>query len=172
MRRWRWTERTFDFDFPVEKWPDLLERLRGTPARVADMVRGVDEAILIRSDDAGWSAKQNLGHLIDLGYLPMRRIEQILAGEATLIGADMTNARTSAAPHNDMPTDILIATFAKERAQLVTRFESLDQDDWAKSALHPRLQQPMRIVDIAYFDSEHDDYHLARMRQLIKQFGD
>ena len=28
----------------------------------------------------------------------------------------------------------------------------------------------MRIVDIAYFDSEHDDYHLARISELIRTF--
>jgi hypothetical protein len=28
----------------------------------------------------------------------------------------------------------------------------------------------MRIVDIACFHGEHDDYHLARIRELIVQF--
>lgn len=26
----------------------------------------------------------------------------------------------------------------------------------------------MRIVDIAHFNAEHDDYHLARIRELIR----
>ena len=30
---WPWFERKFDFGFPVEKYPDIIERLRGTPAR-------------------------------------------------------------------------------------------------------------------------------------------
>jgi hypothetical protein len=34
--------------------------------------------------------------------------------------------------------------------------------------LHPRLQQPLRIVDIAYFDAEHDDYHLGRIGELLR----
>lgn len=28
----------------------------------------------------------------------------------------------------------------------------------------------MSIVDIVYFDSEHDDYHLARVGELIRKF--
>jgi hypothetical protein len=31
MPRWPWIERTFNFDYPAEKWPDLLARVRGTP---------------------------------------------------------------------------------------------------------------------------------------------
>ncbi len=171
MARWRWTDRSFDLSFPIEKWPDLLERVRGTPARVASMVHGIDEGLLARSDGKGWTVKQNLGHLIDLGYLPLQRIEQILAGEAELIGADMTNAKTNQANHNVVSIDELLAAFSSERQNLVSKFESLSDEDWGKSALHPRLRQPMRIVDIAYFDSEHDDYHLARMRQLIKSLS-
>lgn len=168
MSLWKWTDRRFSMDFPPEKWPDLLERVRGTPARAAAMVDGMSEEQLSASDGKGWSAKQNLGHLIDLGYLPMRRIEQILAGEKTLIGADMTNAKTNAADHNGTPIAVLLDAFRRERAALVERFEALDAADWAKSAMHPRLEVPMRIVDIAYFDSEHDDYHLARMRAMIR----
>ncbi len=49
--------------------------------------------------------------------------------------------------------------------------EELDETDWDKSATHPRLGQPMRIVDIVYFFSEHDDYHLARIGELIRNFA-
>lgn len=168
MPLWKWTDRHFAMDFPPRKWPDLLERLRGAPPRAAAMVAGVPEEVLAKSDGKGWSAKQNLGHLIDLGYLPVKRIEQILAGEKTLIGADMTNKATHEADHNNTPIATLLARFEAERSQLVTRFESLEAGDWEKSAIHPRLQMPMRIVDIAYFDSEHDDYHLARMREVIR----
>jgi hypothetical protein len=37
--------------------------------------------------------------------------------------------------------------------------------------VHPRLQQPMRVVDMAFFVAEHDDHHLARMTQLARMFG-
>jgi hypothetical protein len=34
--------------------------------------------------------------------------------------------------------------------------------------LHPRLQQPMRLVDHLVFVGEHDDHHLVRMWELSK----
>jgi hypothetical protein len=171
MARWKWVERKFTFDFPPSKLPDLLERVRGTPARVEELVRGVPRDLLTRSDGRGWSVQQNIGHLVDLGYLPLRRIEQILAGEGTLVGADMTNQKTNEAAHNARDIAELLAEFRAERALLVRRFESLEEPDWEKAALHPRLRQPMRIVDIAYFDSEHDDYHLARISELARNLG-
>jgi hypothetical protein len=138
---------------------------------VEALVQGLPPGLLIRSHGGGWSIQQNIGHLIDLGYLPLKRIDQILAGEETLIAADMSNAATNSARHNERPIDELLAEFRRDRAELVARFESLDESDWAKSALHPRLKTPMRIVDIACFDSEHDDYHLARISELIRTFS-
>jgi len=169
MPSWKWIERTFRFDFPVEKWPDLLERVRGTPGRIEERVRGLSrEQLTWRPSEGGWSIQENIGHLLDLGYLPLRRLEQILAGEATLIAADMSNQATQAANHNARPIAELLAAFRADRAKLVARFEGLSDADWARSALHPRLAQPMRIVDIAYFDAEHDDYHLGRIGERIR----
>ncbi len=172
MPKWPWVERAFRFDYPVAKWPDLLERVRGTPARIEERVRGLSrEALTRRPPRGGWTIQENVGHLIDLGYLPLRRIEQILAGEPTLIAADISNRKTNEAAHNERDLAHLLADFRADRAKLVARFETLREDDWAKSALHPRLKQPMRIVDIAYFDAEHDDYHLGRIGELIRAWA-
>ena len=153
---------------PLAERIKIAQRLRGTPARVQELIRSVPADRLTARPDAGWSIQQNIGHLIDLGYLPMNRIEQILGGEEVLIAVDMTNKRTNQANHNDREIAELLAELRAERGRLVARLEALSQEDWAKSALHPRIKQPMRIVDIVYFDSEHDDYHLARIRELIR----
>jgi len=169
MPKWTWIERTFRFDYPVSKWPDLLERVRGTPARLEErLARILREVLIYKPPGGGWSIQENVGHLIDLGYLPMERIEQILAGEKELIAADMGNQKTNQGHHNQRHLGDLLAEFRADRARLVARFESLTEDDWGKSALHPRIKQPMRIVDIAYFDSEHDDYHLGRIGELLR----
>ena len=35
-----WFERKFEFSFPVELFPNLCARLRGTPARLDEALRG------------------------------------------------------------------------------------------------------------------------------------
>ena len=172
MAKWTWVERKFSFDFPAGKWPDLLERVRGTPARLEDRLKGLEPGLLTRRPEGGgWSIQQNVVHVIELGYLPMQRIKQIMAGENTLIAADMTNKKTNETDHNARGIGELLADFRAERMALVSLFESLSDADWGSAALHPRLKQPMRIVDIAYFDSEHDDYHLGRIGELIRAVG-
>ena len=109
MANWPWIERTFALDFPAAKFPDLLERVRGTPARVEARVRGLSADVLTRKDGKGWSIQENIGHLLDLGYLPLRRIEQILAGEAELVAADMTNRKTHEAGYDDRPLVTVLA---------------------------------------------------------------
>ncbi len=37
MQRTKWVERKFNFDFPVGLFPTILERLRGTSARLKEM---------------------------------------------------------------------------------------------------------------------------------------
>lgn len=170
MAKWSWVERTFEFGFPVSKWPDLLERLRGTPARLEDRLRGLPREVLTHQPvHGGWSIQENVGHLLDLGYLAPTRIDQILAGETALIAADMNNLKTNQARHNERNIADLLNAFRRERETLVRKFESLNDEDWGKSGIHPRLKQPMRIVDIAFFDSEHDDYHLGRIGELLRR---
>ena len=53
--------------------------------------------------------------------------------------------------------------------KLVRRLEQLDADRFGQTAIHPRLEQPMRIVDLIYFMAEHDDYHLARITELASR---
>jgi hypothetical protein len=50
----------------------------------------------------------------------------------------------------------------------VERLEGFDADLFARSALHPRLNVQMRLVDMLFFQAEHDDYHLARISELKK----
>lgn len=164
-----WVQRKFDLNYPAEKFYDLLERLRGTPARTEDLVKDLTQEQLITKVDDGWTIQQNIGHLIDLGYLPRTRLMQILAGETELIPADMTNRQTNEANHNERKIADLLADFRTERMELVAEFEKLGPEEWGKSARHPRINQQMRIVDIVYFDSEHDDYHLARISALRRR---
>jgi len=39
----------------------------------------------------------------------------------------------------------------------------LDHAVFSQTLLHPRLQQPLRLVDHLYFVAEHDDHHLAKI---------
>jgi uncharacterized damage-inducible protein DinB len=164
----RWTDRRFEFTTPVEQLPAVLERLRGTPARVEEKLRALPPAVLTRRDGEAWSIQEHLGHLLDLDELHLGRIDDFLAGAAVLRPADPENRKTHEAGHNRRDVEHLLRDFRRERRRFVERLEGLDRAQLERTALHPRLRQPMSVVDMAWFVAEHDDHHLARMTQLTE----
>jgi uncharacterized damage-inducible protein DinB len=164
----RWFDRRFAFDLPAEMFPFVVERLRGTPARIEDKVRGLSPAVLTRRDGDAWSIQEQIGHLLDLDELHAGRLDDFLAGAPVLRAADLTNRKTAEAGHNQRPLADLLAAFRRERAAFVARLDAWDLRTMSRTALHPRLQQPMRVLDMAFFTAEHDDHHLARMTELAR----
>lgn len=166
-----WFERKFNFAYPVEHYPDIIERVRGTPARVAERVAGLPREVLIRKEGNTWSIQENVGHLIDLDELHAARIDDFLAGEKVLRAADTTNRRTHEAGHDQRQMADILAEFRRVRFAFVDRVEKLTHADFSRVSEHPRLKQAMRLVDSLYFVAEHDDYHLARITELIRLFA-
>ena len=63
----------------------------------------------------------------------------------------------------------LLADFRRARDELVCRLEAFSEGGAGVTALHPRLRVAMNLVDVAYFVAEHDDYHLARITELLRE---
>jgi hypothetical protein len=112
--------------------------------------------------------QENAGHLLDLESLVWQRVDEYVAGSETLHAADMSNRKTYGASHNNVSVNTILNSFRSARHELVHRLESLDDEIFARSALHPRLNVQMRLVDMLFFQAEHDDYHLARISELKK----
>lgn len=171
MPKLPWFERKFSFDFPVETYPDIIERFRGTPARLEEKLRAIPPNILTRREREGsWSIQENAGHLLDLEPLWDSRLTDFLAGRPTLTAADLTNRATHEADHNARPIADILDAFRAERTRQAARLDELSEADFARTALHPRLQTPMRLIDAVTFVCCHDDYHLARMTELLRHF--
>ena len=163
-----WFERKFEFNFPVEMHPNLCARLRGTPARLEEMVRGAGRQALIRKPEGKWSALEQAGHLLDLESLWLARVDDYLRGGSELTVADLRNRKTDEANHNARRAEEILKEFRDARFQLVKKVETTDSSLFARAMLHPRLKQPMRLVDHLFFAAEHDDHHLACIWELLK----
>lgn len=167
-----WLERTFDFNSPVELHPDLIERLRGAPPRLEDQLSALPSAILTRKpNDGEWSIQENAGHLLDLEPLPAQRLDDFLADRETLSPWAGNNDATDASNHNQQDIASILRKFRAARSALAARLDGLAPPDFARTAIHPRLNKPMRLVDILEFHAQHDDYHLARISQLIRRLS-
>jgi uncharacterized damage-inducible protein DinB len=169
MEQVKWFERSFDFTSTQNIFPSILERLRGTPARLEEKLQTTNPALLTRKVDNTWSIKENLGHLSDLEPLWQQRLDEFLNGKPELSPTDLLNKRTNFANHNQTALEDLLARFRQLRKETVIRLEAIDEATVFKSALHPRLKMPMRTMDHFLFVADHDDHHLARMTELIRK---
>ena len=91
----------------------------------------------------------------------MTRIEDFLGSAGTLTVADLSNRKTHEANHNCVEAAQILKQFRAERLRLLERVQGIDASLLARTLVHPRLKQPMRLVDHLYFVAEHDDHHLA-----------
>jgi uncharacterized damage-inducible protein DinB len=164
-----WIERKFEFNFPVGFFPVIIERLRGTSPHIEIIVDNKTKEELSHKTGEKWSVKEQVGHLFDLEELWYGRIEDFLSGKETLRSADMSNSKTHGAHHNKKDIEELLQQFSSARNKLIEKVEDMDETTASLTALHPRLQKPMRLVDLLFFIAEHDDHHLAKMRDLLNR---
>jgi len=172
MEQVKWFDRKFNFDCNENIFPSVIERLAGTPARLEEKMKTIPPRLLTERMGSTWTIKENIGHLIDLEPLWQGRFEDIKNGKNELRPTDLQNTRTSMAGHNEIPVDQLLLGFRNIRQQTLIGLEDIDEETVFKSALHPRLQTPMRTQDLFLFVADHDDHHLARITQLLKMFSD
>jgi len=165
----KWFERKFEFITPVELFPNVLERLRGTPARLEEKLLAIPGPLRTKPDGDGWSIQEHAGHLIDLDELHYGRLLDFEAGVKELRPADLQNKKTYEAGHNEKRAEDICAEFRRERAKFVQKAESLSREMWSRTGTHPRLQQPMRLIDMCIFVAEHDDHHLMRMSEIERR---
>lgn len=163
-----WLEYRWNFDFPAGMYRAVLGRLRGTPARLEELLRGESREAVRRKPGGKWSALEQVGHLLTLERLHAARVEQYLRGETELMAADMSNRATEEARYNEREAGELLREFRAAREEMLRGLDALRLEDAERVARHPRLGVPMRLVDLCYFCAEHDDHHVAVICQMLK----
>ncbi len=146
----KWLDRRFAYEPPAGEFPAIVERLRGTPARVEEKAIRIREAQRLRKHGEEWSIQEHLGHLVDLEDLWARRTEELVTGALELSAA------------------AIVAEFRVARGRWVDRLDGVTDADVVRTSLHPRLKRPMRLIDLCFFVAEHDDHHLAIVTRLAR----
>lgn len=162
-----WFARSFPFPVSAELIPNIASRLRGTPARLEELLRGIDPDLAKAKLEDNWSIQEHVGHLGDIEPLWLSRVENYVSGSNELTPTDLQNKQTDAANHNVQPLDQTLRRFRDARATLLRRVENLDIKSLTSSILHPRLHGPMGVSDHLYFVAEHDDHHLATIHSML-----
>ena len=168
----RWFDRPFTLGMPTHLFPNVVERVRGTPARLEERIETIDPGSWSRAADGRWSIQENVGHLLDLEPLWLGRLQDLEEGHDVLREADLENRKTHEAAHDHTEMTDLLARFRAARAEIVEHLDALGSGDLERTALHPRLKQPMTVTDLFFFVAEHDDHHLARITAIAREAAD
>lgn len=162
-----WFERKFDFNFPVGLFPVIVQRLSGTILQLDALLRNIPDEILNKKQGSSWSVKEVVGHLYDLEELWSGRIDDFLEHKEFLRVADLNNTKTHNANHNSKTIAELLDQFSFARNSLIWKIENFDEATVLLTALHPRLKQPMRLIDALFFIAEHDDHEQTKISKLL-----
>ncbi len=132
-----WLDRKFPIGLPADLVPVIVERLRGTPARLEDRLKSLPTDTLTRRLGNTWSIQENAGHLLDLESLMLQRVQDFVARRSESTGADLENRRTHEANHDAEALADILGGFHRTRADLVTLVEAMDDVVFSNTALHP-----------------------------------
>jgi uncharacterized damage-inducible protein DinB len=169
MNTSKWFDRKFDFRFGPGEYTIIYQRLQQAPDTLAHLLLDKPDHLLSHQPGGKWSVKEHTGHLVILESLWRTRIHDIMEKKPVLTPADLDNKSTSEALFNKYPITELLQGFLEERRITLSLLDSLNATDQDHTSMHPRLQQPMRMIDVMYFTAEHDNHHIAVARELVKR---
>jgi uncharacterized damage-inducible protein DinB len=171
MDREKWFDKKFRFELSNENYGSVLMKLRENPDRISKLVSSLSPEVLTKKIDSKWSIQENVGHLIDLEELHDGRIDDFIQRKERLRPADLNNRKTDEANHNSKNISDLLKQLKEVRESFVKRLKHLDEKTLLHSAIHPRLNQPMRPIDMAQFVLEHDEHHIGTIEALINEIS-
>ena len=162
----KWFERKFDFDFGPEHYAAIYLQLKQAPERLRQAIDGLEAAVLTHQPNGAWSIKEHIGHISIMEPIWRVRFHDIDEGAPVLSPADLTNQATTEAKFNLRNIKGLLDQLVAERMTTLALLDNLNMLDESRTSLHPRMQQPMRMIDLAYFVAEHDEHHILRIREI------
>lgn len=145
----------------------LLERIRGTHARMADLLRDQPLERLHLRVQGRWSVLEHTAHLIALQDRFEPRVDDFEEQRRSLCAIRMDGQDSELGLQRVRRLGDVLEEFKLKRLAFSRRVEGFGQAVQEHIALHPCKGQPMRAVDMLLWLAEHDDHHLATMRALL-----
>ena len=154
-------------DPPRRSAPEIVTALASTPDDFARLIDGKsDEALSQPATDGEWGVVEILPHLRDWEEVYLGWFHQMLADEGIAL-ADVDDSLW-AIDHDYANEHVpgALARFADLREEVVHLLEALDDDAWAREAIHPRLGR-VTLHQLADRMCDHDARHIEQARDAL-----
>jgi len=166
-----WSQRKLPFGRSAEELPVLLERVLGTPARLAQLTSHEPVERLSLRRQGSWSALEHIGHLIHLQDRMDERVDDFAAHRSCLCRIDLAGQAAILSGYTARALGDVLEEFRLKRVYFVDRVCRLDPGALRHKAQHPCGSETMSVADMVLYLAEHDDHHLALMRRLLLHPG-
>jgi len=117
-----------------------------------------------------WCVLEHVGHLIHLDERMEDRVDDFMARRNTLCNIDLVDQTPIIEGHRRRDPGDLFEEFRLNRVALVERIRNMDPGALRHRAMHPCRGITMGPVDLVMYLAEHDDHHLALMRNLLDRY--
>jgi hypothetical protein len=167
MRITPWAERQLSFGKGLEELPVMLERVKGTTARLRNLTSHVPRERLLLRPYGQWSVVDHIGHLIYLQDRSEEHVDDFVSRRNELCQIDLSDQASILDLHRRQELGDLIEEFRLKRDYFVRRIQDMDPGALRHQALNRCRGVRMTIVDTILYVAEHDDHHLASMRNIL-----
>ena len=145
----------------------LLERVRGTSARIAAMFARQPVENLHLQVVGKWSVLEHVGHLITLQDRFEGRATDFEQRRSSLCDINLADQQAILQGHRLRSVGDVLEEFRLKRLAFASRVQRFHQSVLEHVAYHPCQNVRMRPVDMLLWIAEHDDHHLASIRQTL-----
>jgi hypothetical protein len=126
------------------------------------------DSLSVRAVPDKWSAQENLAHLARYHQVFLQRIDRILAGQAPEFPRYRAEDDPEWSSWSGMPVQTLLARLSSMRAKLMARLQSLGEDDFKKTGIHPVFGAMELSLWLEFF-LVHEAHHLYVVLQQVRR---
>ena len=145
---------------------EIIERVKGLPARIAVEIDGLSEAELSwRAAQGGWSIREVCGHLRDIGEWWVHRLHVMLTEDDPLLPSFDQEAFVREGRYQEVEVAAVLGEMTRLRLEVVDILSGLAPDGWERTGRH-ETRGRITIRQAMEFVIQHDEGHLDQVREL------
>ena len=145
----------------------VIDALARAPAILVPMVREVPRAALKRRPAPGrWSAHEHACHLAHVHRLFFERLDLMLRAPEPFIAGYQPGEHDADDMLLRMDLEASLDRYVADRARLVARLRTLDEEDWGRTARHAEYRTYSVLIMFRHL-ALHDFLHGYRIEELL-----
>lgn len=152
---------------PTRSTDSILRLLASTPEDLERLVDGKPtETLMQPSQDGGWGIVELVPHMRDWEVIHAERVDRILHEDRPHVAGQDDALWAIERNYREQDTRAALREFRHLRDVLVSRLDELDEAQWARTAVHPRLGE-VSLHALMDRVCDHDAKHMQQVKDVL-----